>query len=143
MSHDDNGSTSLVEISDRLRAEARQLKEAEVSLKDQLKQTQRGIRRIQTALRALGQSENTPRGRTAIKAYTTSEVVQLVAQELAHHKAPLLVSELRARVEARAKSEGRSLIGFHLRFEKALADAAFARTERPEGSVITSNRPEQ
>lgn len=140
MSRQEQAASNLAGIGRSLSDELRRLDERRGVLQDELKANAIETRRVRTALRALGLAGEVDRrsGRKTA-ALTTRDVVRFLEESLEGNAAEP-AELLRQKVEARARAAGRSLIGFHLRFGKALEDQAFA-VERAGERTLVRRRP--
>ncbi|MBA5868340.1 MAG: hypothetical protein GDA67_16730 [Nitrospira sp. CR1.3] len=116
----------LDQVAEQLRAEMCRLVDAKNELNEQAHQLDSELKVLRAALGALGDKKRVSREqKNAIKkALTTSEVVSLVESALAKCNG-MAVDSLRTEIERQARSNGRTLIGFHLRFGKAIKDERF------------------
>jgi hypothetical protein len=114
---------SLDAIAQQLRAEETRVVTEHAELETRRRELSRELRRVRSALSALGAKADTQRGRgnTRSSAMSTADVIESILQVLSSGDA-LPTDELRVLVQDRAKSAGRSLIGLHLRFAGALRD---------------------
>lgn len=127
MSHENVDSTTIGNVTQQLRAEEGRLLAEKGELESRTKGVEAELRRVRAALGAL-----TPKGRATSPtaavggaALTTQEVIGMI-EPLLEGGGRVEIDELRRQVEQRAKAGGRSLIGFHLRFKKAMKDSRFA-----------------
>lgn len=126
MSHENTESTTIGNVTQQLRAEESRLLTEKGELEARAKGVEAELRRVRAALGALtpkSRAGNAPAGRGGA-ALTTQEVIEMV-EPLLDGGGRMEIEELRKQVEQQAKASGRSLIGFHLRFKKAVEDARF------------------
>lgn len=140
MAHTAN-SESIGDIAEQLRQQELTLNQRHAELKVQLRQADGELRRIRAALRALGQPIGGAEKRPASTALTTRDVFQLIDDILVSGN-PASAGVLRAQVEARARAAGRSLIGFHLRFAKALQNEKFLVAGTGSDAVVSRRSAE-
>lgn len=109
-----------------------------------LRQLDREIRSVRTALAALGaKADRSATDPTNGKAALTTKEVAALAVEILSRDGPADPASLRERIEQQARRLGRSLIGFHLRFANALKDPRLGNA--PDGRVVLvtpEKRPE-
>jgi len=111
-------------ITQQLRAEESRLVAEQAELDSRCREASRELRRVRSALSALG-AKSDPRGRKeASNATSTAEAVEGIMHVLAARDA-IPIQELRVLVQQWVKAAGKSLIGFHLRFASALRDQRF------------------
>lgn len=125
MSHGNTESTTIGNVTQQLRAEESRLLTEKGELEARAKGVEAELRRVRAALGALtpkSRANNAAVGGGA--ALTTQEVIEMV-EPLLDGGGRMEIEELRQQVERQAKASGRSLIGFHLRFKKAVKDARF------------------
>ena len=107
---------SVDTISEQLRAELQRLDGLRQTLKTQAKENADEIKRIETALAALGDKKQ-PRKQAATK----SDVISAMESALQEQPA-LAADDLKAVVKTSIAESGRSLQGFALRFREALQE---------------------
>ncbi len=117
----------------QLREEEAELKSQREELEQRLKQIDVDVKRVQTALIALGEKSAAKGGgkRSVSKlAPDKGQIAEIVAEVLQANEV-LDTDVLRTKVESRLKSKGLSRIGFATRFQEALSDERFV--ESPVG----------
>lgn len=128
MSHENADSTTIGNVTQQLRVEEGRLLAEKGELEARTKGVDAELRRVRAALGALtpkSRASNPAASSSGGAALTTHEVIQMV-EPLLENAGRMEIEELRRQVEQQAKAGGRSLIGFHLRFKKAMKDARFA-----------------
>ncbi|MCG3132496.1 MAG: hypothetical protein FLDDKLPJ_03346 [Phycisphaerae bacterium] len=126
MSPQTESAVTLDVITKQLRAEESRLASEQVELQSRSRDLARELRRVRSALAALGVKVEARRSNAASRnrAMSTADVVEGILASL-ETRAEIPVAQLRALVQERAKLAGRTLIGFHLRFASAIRDQRF------------------
>lgn len=116
----------LDQVAGQLRAEVCRIVAAKTQLQGQIDALDDEVKRLRAALVALGNKKRSvgQQEKPSPKALTTCDVVALVESVLSACDG-MNVIMLRAEIERRIRSNGGTLIGFHLRFAKALKDLRF------------------
>jgi hypothetical protein len=107
-----------------LEAELQRLEQRRDTFREHVKNANAEIRRVKSAIRALGGDATGEGDGARASALTTAEVVQLIDEELPA-QGTCTLADLRREVETAARAAGRTLIGFHLRFRKAVQSERF------------------
>lgn len=114
------------QVAEQLRAEVCRLVAVKNQLHGQIDALDDELKRLRAALVALGNKKRSvgQQEKAIPKALTTGDVIALVESVLSACDR-MNVTMLRAEVERRIRSNGGTLIGFHLRFAKAIKDGRF------------------
>ena len=123
---------TIADIEQTLTEQLEPLEEQTRELKDQLAEVEEQTTRIQAALKALGGGKR--KSCRTRKPCATQEDVRTILTGLLSDNGSLSETELEELAKEKLREDaGKSLIGFSLRFQEALADPPFQRI--PNGRV--------
>ena len=118
----------VTEILEKLRSEESRLREQTLVLQKQLKVNDGELKRVRSAIVALGEKPTTKTRKSTKPTINKRDVIETI-KECLQQESPIEADELKSRVQERLSTAGKAMQGFALRFREAVALDRFTCTE--------------